>query len=183
MNSALKYDKGTQWLIAIAISVALHVGLLVLLAIWHAAGSPSDRADIVPPEPAESVSSASESGPATPEESAKPDPKPARAEPVPAPRAEEPAPPKPAVSKPVVAPKPVAPVRDVFTTVGEKPEKAGAEADTHVVKKGETLSSIAKSCGCTLAELVKLNGASLKKLSNLRVGQKLKVPRANGPVP
>ena len=172
MSSALKYDKGTQWLIAIAISVALHVGLLVLLATWHAAGSPANRADIVPPEPAESVSPAPEAGPATPEGSAKHDPKPA-------PRAEEPAPPKPAAPKPVVAPKPVAPVPEVTPTAGEKPGKAGTDVDTHVVKKGETLSSIAKSCGCTLAELAKLNGASLKKLSNLRVGQKLKVPRAN----
>lgn len=166
MSSALKYDKGTQWLIAIAISVALHVGLLVLLATWHAAGSPANRADIVPPEPAESVSPAPEAGPATPEESAKPEPKPARTEPVPAP-------------KPVVSPKPVAPVPEVTPTAGEKPGKAGTDVDTHVVKKGETLSSIAKACGCTLAELAKLNGASLKKLSNLRVGQKLKVPRAN----
>ncbi|MEU8469605.1 peptidoglycan-binding protein [Streptomyces sp. NPDC029006] len=46
--------------------------------------------------------------------------------------------------------------------------------DTYTVKKGDTLSAIAKAYGTTVAKLVSLNG--LKDADELSVGQKLKVP-------
>lgn len=45
---------------------------------------------------------------------------------------------------------------------------------THTVKKGETLSSIARKYGCTVAELKKWNNL---KGSTVRVGQKLKIKK------
>ncbi|MBQ1268556.1 MAG: LysM peptidoglycan-binding domain-containing protein, partial [Muribaculaceae bacterium] len=44
---------------------------------------------------------------------------------------------------------------------------------TYKVKKGETLSKIAKKNGISVTTLCKLNG--LKKTSTLRVGQTLRV--------
>lgn len=46
----------------------------------------------------------------------------------------------------------------------------------YTVRRGDTLSAIAKRCGCSLAELATLNGETLKKLSRLDVGQVLVVP-------
>ena len=42
----------------------------------------------------------------------------------------------------------------------------------HVVKKGETLSSIAKKYGCTPADIKSWNGL---KSDTVRIGQKLKI--------
>lgn len=55
-------------------------------------------------------------------------------------------------------------------TGGSKPT-SGSE---HVVQKGETLSSIAKAKGCTIAELKKLNNLTS---DNLNIGQKLAIPQ------
>ncbi|MFT7880564.1 MAG: LysM peptidoglycan-binding domain-containing protein [Sulfurimonas sp.] len=49
-----------------------------------------------------------------------------------------------------------------------------ASAATHKVKKGETLSAIAKANKTTVSQLCKLNG--MKKNSTLRIGKVLKVP-------
>ena len=46
----------------------------------------------------------------------------------------------------------------------------------YVVKRGDTLTAIARDCGLTVPELAKLNGKSVKKLSDLKVGQRLKIP-------
>jgi len=46
----------------------------------------------------------------------------------------------------------------------------------YTVKKGESLTEIAKRCGCTVGDLAKLNGKSLKKMSLLYVGQRIKIP-------
>ena len=160
MGSELKYDRGTQWLIAIGISLALHAGGLLLLATWHAADAASAR-----PSDDEQT-----------EQVAVSETKPEEKEPVP--EVAKPVERKPAEPKPVV--KPAEPKESVKPVAGEDSgNKANSTVETHVVKKGETLSSIAKACGCTIAELAKLNGASLKKLSNLRVGQRIKVPQGN----
>ena len=45
----------------------------------------------------------------------------------------------------------------------------------YVVKSGDNLSKIAKLDDSTLAELAELNGKSIKELSKLMVGQKIKV--------
>ena len=173
MGSELKYDRGTQWLIAIGISLALHVGGLLLLATWHAADAASAR-----PSNDEQTEQASVAE-TKPEEK---DPAPEVAKPIERKPVAEPPEAKPVVKpaepKPVV--KPAEPKESVKPVAGEDfGNKANSSVETHVVKKGETLSSIAKACGCTIAELAKLNGASLKKLSNLHVGQRIKVPHGD----
>ncbi|WJH29621.1 LysM peptidoglycan-binding domain-containing protein [Paenibacillus sp. CC-CFT742] len=49
-----------------------------------------------------------------------------------------------------------------------------AAAETYTVKKGDTLWTIAKTNGTTVAEMQKLN--RLKNVNVLQVGQKLKLP-------
>src|SRR5690625_2072972 len=57
------------------------------------------------------------------------------------------------------------------------------EGDTYTVKKGDTLSAIAKRFGATVDALAKLN--NIKNANLIRVGQKLKIgkPAANKPTP
>lgn len=183
MVSELKYDRGTQWLIAIGISLALHAGGMLLLATLHVADAASNR----PSNDEERTEQAAVSETKPEEKESAPEvAKPVEREPVAEPPEQKPfvklVEPKPVVkpveSKPVV--KPVEPKESVKpAAVEDSGNKANSSVETHVVKKGETLSSIAKACGCTIAELAKLNGASLKKLSNLRVGQRIKVPHGN----
>lgn len=59
---------------------------------------------------------------------------------------------------------------------GGEPSSAAA---SYTVKKGDTLSSIAKANGTTVATLVSLNG--LKDPDKLAVGQKLKLPAKTAP--
>jgi len=50
---------------------------------------------------------------------------------------------------------------------------ASTDSNEHVVQKGETLTSIAKNCGITIADLRKANNLSS---DSLKVGQKLMIP-------
>lgn len=60
-------------------------------------------------------------------------------------------------------------------------EEQPAQASTHKVRSGETLSEIARQHGTTTGTLVKLNG--LKDASMLRVGQTLKLPGGTAEAP
>lgn len=55
---------------------------------------------------------------------------------------------------------------------GKSASSGSAKAKTHVVKRGETLSSIAKKNHCTVNDLKKWNGI---KGNNIQAGQKLKI--------
>jgi LysM repeat protein len=60
---------------------------------------------------------------------------------------------------------------------GSKTATPAAPAETgneHVVQSGETLTSIAKSCGVTIADLRKANNLTS---DSLKVGQKLVIPK------
>ena len=57
-----------------------------------------------------------------------------------------------------------------------KPKAGSGKTKVYVVKRGDTLTALAKECGITVQELAALNGKSVKKLSNLWVGQKIKLP-------
>ena len=57
-----------------------------------------------------------------------------------------------------------------------KNRTASGKTRVYVVKRGDTLTALAKECGLTVQELATLNGKSVKKLSNLWVGQKIKLP-------
>ena len=59
-----------------------------------------------------------------------------------------------------------------------KDKPASGKTKVYVVKRGDTLTALAKECGLTVGELAALNGKSVKKLSNLWVGQKIKLPAA-----
>ncbi|MFE7780277.1 peptidoglycan-binding protein [Streptomyces libani] len=60
---------------------------------------------------------------------------------------------------------------------GGSSDSGSASTTTYVVKKGDTLSSIASRYKTTVAKLVSLNG--LKDADKLSVGQKLKLPGAS----
>jgi LysM repeat protein len=56
---------------------------------------------------------------------------------------------------------------------GATPPSVSADSTEHVVQKGETLTSIAKNCGVTIADLRKANNLAS---DSLKVGQKLMIP-------
>ena len=60
------------------------------------------------------------------------------------------------------------------TSSNSSSKSSGGTVKTHTVKKGETLSSIAKKYGCTAADLRKWNNI---KGNNIMVGQKLKIKK------
>ncbi|MBQ4439666.1 MAG: LysM peptidoglycan-binding domain-containing protein [Kiritimatiellae bacterium] len=47
--------------------------------------------------------------------------------------------------------------------------------ELYTVKSGDNLTAISKMCGATFTELAAMNGTTVKKLANLRVGQVIKV--------
>jgi LysM repeat protein len=57
---------------------------------------------------------------------------------------------------------------------GTSTNKASTTTKTHTVKKGETLSSVSKKYGCTVADLKKWNNL---KSNTVKVGQKLKIKK------
>lgn len=57
---------------------------------------------------------------------------------------------------------------------GKTPPPAAGDGKEHVVQKGETLSSIAKSYGVTVGDLRKINNVTG---SDIKVGQKLVIPK------
>ena len=161
MASVNEFDGRTQWLIAGAVSLVLHVvGVGALLAL-NSPEKPPAVAEA--PRPAATASSAkSESGKAGPEkESAK--------SPVPAPAVR---------SEPVKDEKPARAETSERKVPPEKP--VSADAATYVVKSGDNLTTIARKYSLTAAELSKLNGKDVKTFSRLRVGQRIRVPRPDG---
>ncbi len=57
----------------------------------------------------------------------------------------------------------------------KKDTKKTNKSQSHSVKSGETLSSIAKKYGTTEQKLMKLNGLNKKSANKIRVGQKIKI--------
>lgn len=66
-----------------------------------------------------------------------------------------------------------APTTTASRSAGSNPYKAGSESSVYVVRKGDTLSSIAKAYGMSATTLRKLNG--LGTGSKIKVGQELKL--------
>ncbi|GIN89856.1 hypothetical protein J22TS1_09070 [Siminovitchia terrae] len=83
--------------------------------------------------------------------------------------------------------------KDVENGIGTKPtdkpavtkhaidKKPASTGGTHTVKKGDTLSAIAKKHKTTVNELVKING--IKNPNIIKVDQKIKLPGAAAPKP
>lgn len=59
-------------------------------------------------------------------------------------------------------------------TVSCKPVTAWV---TYVVKRGDTLTGLVRDTGCTLEQVARKNGKSVKALAQLKVGQRIKLPR------
>lgn len=167
--------------VAIAASVVVHiVAFAVFVSIGGGGGSDkSSEPPPLPPPPAEL------DGPAAIADSVEPavrSEKAAPAEPVAdeAPKA-KPRPPKPKAAE---AKRPEAKKPEAKKPESRKPEaaKAADEADAdadsgewkeYEVRPGDSLTKIAKKCGCTVQELAKANG--LKPTANLNLGQKIKI--------
>ena len=180
MDEGTTIDTTRQWLIAGAISVALHAGVLALFGLSAAASSPRSANEPLPDETAEKVEKVEKVERVEKvekvekvervekdegvERTEKVEKKTVKVEAEAKPKVE-----KKAETKPKVEEK--AQVRE--------PEKDTPKAavETYVVKKGDMLTHIAQDCNTTIQELAKLNGTTVKKLSNLRVGQKIKIPR------
>lgn len=158
MDDRMTIDTTRQWLVAGAISVALHVGVLALFGLSAAASSPRSANEPLPDETPEKVESVEKDEKVETGEGVE------RAESVA--KAEQKVGPE---TKPKVEEK--AQVRE--------PEKdaPSAAVETYVVRKGDILTHIAQDCNTTIQELAKLNGTTVRKLANLRVGQKIKIPR------
>jgi LysM repeat protein len=75
----------------------------------------------------------------------------------------------------------IVPGKATPTDSGSSDSGSSSSTSTYTVKKGDTLSSIAKEHGTTAAKLVSLNG--LKNPDEISVGQKLKVPAKKPAVP
>lgn len=92
------------------------------------------------------------------------------------PKKTESAKPKPAETKPAATKKPDQPKKSETA----KTELAETESDeprvewkTYEVRPGDSLTKIARKCGCTVQELAKANG--LRADANLNLGQKIKI--------
>lgn len=135
--------------------------------------TPAEKTEVVPPEPPKSKPDVPEKKEivANPEKpKVKTDDKPAqiRIEPRPDDKLENDAP----ASKVDIPAK-----KDDPPPAKDKP--ASGKTKVYVVKRGDTLTALAKECGLTVQELAALNGKTVKKMSNLWVGQKIKLPVAD----
>ena len=155
---------GINWLGALTISVVVHVAILSAMVLT----SPSPVADDLDLSIAEGEEAGvlpDEAPVANPEVSAK-----AEAPTKPESPAKVETPVKIEVpAKPEVAVKPSTPVR---------PTAADAGYMEYTVKSGDNLTVIAKRAGCTFTEIAAANGKSVKELTNLRVGQVIKLPKS-----
>ena len=179
MTFGKEYGGAADWIVNGGISLAVHAVIIGGVLCFGSGGgsskseqpatSPSSveaKADPVAPAPipederVPGVTSGKQSPAAAAAPAAQPKAKPPAAKP---PQV-KPQSAKPAASKPAAEKPSAAPAKD-----------GGARTETYVVKRGDTLTAIARECGCTPAELAKLNGVSLKALSDLKFGQKIKI--------
>lgn len=152
-----------NWPLALGLSLAGHVvalGLFWMIARPSEDPAAEDGTEKSPPAAAAAAADA----------------QPGQAADVPAP----PTPPTPPVTPPSTPPAPrqVSSTATRSATVTPPPGNTAASADeageTYVVKPGDGLSRIAKACGCTQDDLIRLNGAKARRL---QPGQQLKVPK------
>ena len=159
------YDKSARMMYAVGLSLVIHVvliGLLVGTQVFSGDSPKDESVETTEPEkpkdapepekPSEEASSVESAPiqPQLPEQTERPEP------------------------ESVIKPRPK---KEMKARAAAKEKAEVAETEIYVVKKGESLSSIARAHGCTLAELTKLNKATLKKNKCLFIGAKLRVPK------
>jgi len=153
---------GRFWIFGIIVSVIVHVGFLAVLSFSSKGTSPSSES--VPAPSSEAASSTvPESVPAVPASAGHP-PVSNETRPASTPVARPPA-------RPVTLPAANA------TPVQEPAPTPEAEWVTYTVKKGDWLERLCKKAGCSVSEAARYNKTTYKKLSNLKVGQKIKLPK------
>ena len=87
--------------------------------------------------------------------------------------------PKPSEAVPSGVVSPVSTTGTELEGSSEVDENGASETAVYVVKSGDTLTGLSHRFKCSLDELAALNGKSVKSLSRLAIGQKIKVPRAS----
>jgi len=179
MDLGSTYDKSMQWVFAAVASIALHVLILAAFVCGSRSESGGTSAPERPKEAEVAPQPAVQETP-PPEDKPKVEAKP-KAESKPKPKAEQ----KPkAESKPKAEPKPKSVDREKGPGDDEPGGAAAPKAEvppvatkTYVVKRGDTLKRIARENDCTMSDLANINGVPLSRLANLRVGQRIKVPK------
>lgn len=83
---------------------------------------------------------------------------------------------KPVLPKTKTVAKPISKAED-DVSLDVITDSSSKETADYVVKPGDSLYKIARDFSCTVAELAKLNNTDIKKLSNLKKGQKIRVPK------
>lgn len=166
----------SRWVLGFGVSIALHA--VVLRLMFSLGREPAEEASGPEEMPGEAKPVAVSQSAPTPEPIKETPPVLNETKPVPPPVAA----PKPVVVEtPVRAEKPTPPKQKeppAAKAEKEQPAKSAA-GDVYVVRRGDTLTKIADAAGVTQAELAKINGTSVKKLSNLKVGQKIRLRPKN----
>lgn len=182
--------------IAIGCSVAVHIVAFCVFVMIGAGGgkdaAPSSEPPPLPPPDEEApidqpaavadtgaVTTRAEADRLAAEEAAKAE----KQKPSARPAKTRPAEPKPTVTKKPEQPKKAEPAKkpdQPKKSEASKPAAADADAEepkgewkTYEVRPGDSLTKIARKCGCTVQELAKANG--LKVDANLNLGQKIKI--------
>ena len=161
-----KVDLGSNWLFSGVVSVAIHVGILMAVLGLDAITGGGGAANPIPSAPVPETSEQLQES--------------RTAEPEPINRESDPIMASPSPEKTVKTAEP--PTKSAVEPKYAKKQVKAAELQNPVektiiyeVKKGDSLTSIAKSCGLTLSELAKLNGVPEKRLHKLFIGQKIKI--------
>ena len=159
-------DKNINWTMAAVLSLGVHAVILGALWCTSSTGENAAATDLPTVEEVRAEAKPSEAA-----EETKPAEPPKQA-----------AVPKPSETvkpvethKPAEAVKPVEPPKPV--TVAKPPEAPLVDYEEYTVKRGDNLTTIARKFKSTTTELAALNGKTVAQLANLRVGQKIKVPR------
>lgn len=178
-------NKGPEFWIAGAASLAIH---LVVISIFCFTGG-GDKKDS-PSEPRKRPAVVEETTPPAPVNPVQAEePPPISSSPketvasTSRPKAKTPAKTSPKKAKPAEKPAVAKTDDDVSLDAVTQPLKTETKTEektetaSYVVKAGDSLYRIAREYSCTVSELAKLNNTDIKKLSNLRKGQTIRVPK------
>ena len=145
---------GRFWMWGIFVSVIVHAVVLLVLSVSSGREAAVSVPTASPEEPAQAQTTD----------------EPAAAEPCPVPRPESRPEPRP-------EPRPVTLPAARPTPADEPAPTPETEWVTYVVKKGDMLERLVKKAGCSLTEAARYNKTTVKKLSALKVGQRIKLPK------
>lgn len=179
MESSGEYNRAAGLATAVVVSLVVHVVIVgVLAGFGRSSSRPAEpspaleqipavmppSAPLAPPEDSTTPVKATSVRPGAPAHSVVP----MQTKPLPQT-------PKEVVPSVSATPKAVTEAGPTSAEANLREAEALSQVKEYVVKKGDNLTLIARRSGCSLEELAKLNNTTVKKLSNLWVGQKIKV--------